>query len=191
MFGSKEKCAICGEGLSKGTAVQLQDGSLCPMCNRISQKSIMRTVDQVKQAWKENHDRFQTFTQTMAITDFGSGYIFVDNQNQLCYIANSKKIKQEPVVFKFSEIEEFRIEQVGQKTITKTKGGVGRAIVGGALFGGAGAIVGATTAKQETKQVAGIPILYVELCIGELNTTVSIARPPLKTASFFESVMDV
>lgn len=37
------------------------------------------------------------------------------------------------------------------ETATEKKSGVGRAIVGGTMFGAAGAIVGAATAKQKAK----------------------------------------
>ena len=144
----------------------------------------------MKEAWEENHRRFQSFNAGITVSDFGSGFLFIDTEQKMFYLSNTKKPKLEPVVFKFSEIDEFRIEQVGQKTITKTKGGVGRAVVGGALFGVTGAVVGASTAKQETKQVGGIPILYVDLNINGLKTTVSIARPPLKASDYLENAMD-
>ena len=181
MFGKKERCAICGERLSF-TAIQINGGSICPACNRLSTGSPL--------AWEENHNRFRNFKPGMVISDFASGFLFIDPEQKMFYLSNSKKTKLEPVVFKFSEINAFKIEQVGQKTITKTKGGIGRAVVGGALFGTAGAIVGAATAKQETKEVGGVPILYVDLSINGMNTTVSISNPPLKAADYLENAMN-
>ena len=116
--------------------------------------------------------------------------MFIDTEQKMFYLSSNKKPKLEPIVFKFSEIEEYRIEQVGQKTITKTKGGVGRAVVGGALYGVAGAIVGASTAKQETKRVGGIPILKVDLNINGLKTTISLANPPLTVSDYLSNAMD-
>lgn len=189
MFGKKERCAICGEKLSF-TAIQINGGSICPACNRLSTGSPLASVEQVKKAWEENHNRFRNFKPGMVISDFASGFLFIDPEQKMFYLSNSKKTKLEPVVFKSSEINAFKIEQVGQKTITKTKGGIGRAVVGGALFGTAGAIVGAATAKQETKEVGGVPILYVDLSINGMNTTVSISNPPLKAADYLENAMN-
>ena len=189
MFGTKEKCVLCGEKLSKSTMVQLRDGTICPKCNRISGKSMLGTVAQIKQAWEENHRRYQNFNAGMTITNLGSSFLFVDTEKQLCYLSQSKTPKIEPIVFKFSEIEEYRFEQVGQKTITKTKGGVGRAVVGGALFGVAGAVVGASTAKTETKTIGGIPILYLEVNINDMKTTLILSNPPVKSKDFLDSVM--
>ena len=58
------------------------------------------------------------------------------------------------------------------------------------LYVEAGAIVGAATAKQETKEVGGVPILYVDLSINGMNTTVSISNPPLKAADYLENAMN-
>ena len=120
MFGKKEKCAVCGEKLS-GTGIQINGGAICPVCNRLSTGSPLCTAEQLKEAWKENHRRFQSFNAGITVSDFGSGFLFIDTEQKMFYLSNTKKPKLEPVVFKFSEIDEFRIEQVGQKTITKNQ----------------------------------------------------------------------
>ena len=87
--------------------------------------------------------------------------------------------------------DRYRIEKVGEKTVTKTKGGITRAVVGGALFGVGGAIVGASTAKQETKTTGGVPMLYIDLDFQGVKTTVSISNPPLKAAQTLDSMINV
>lgn len=191
MFGSKEKCAICGEKLSKLTAIHLKDGSICPMCNRLTTESPLASVQEVKAAWDENHRRFQEFKETMVASDFGSGFIFLDMDHQYFYLSNSKKPKSEPAVFKFSEIDEYTIQKVGQKTITKSKGGIGRAVVGGAVFGLAGAVVGAATAKTETKTTGGIDILKVSVSKNGLKSIITESNPPLKAEAMLNEMMNV
>lgn len=186
-----KKCDCCGNKMNKLTSVQILDGNICTSCAQISQNCILTSVSNIKKAWEENHSRYQVFNPNMTITDFGSGYVFIDTSNQMCYVSNHKKTQIEPIIFKFTEIDGYRIERVGEKTITKSKGGIGRAVVGGALFGGIGAIVGASTARQETKQVGGISMLYVDLNINGVQTTVSISSPPLKAKDFLESAMSV
>ena len=109
MFGKKERCAICGEKLSF-TAIQINGGSICPACNRLSTGSPLASVEQVKKAWEENHNRFRNFKPGMIISDFASGFLFIDPKQKMFYLSNSKKTKLEPVVFKFSEINAFKIE---------------------------------------------------------------------------------
>lgn len=190
MFGKKYVCDCCGLKLHVNP-IQISDGGICMLCNTICSRSPMTTVSKVKAAWDENSARLQTFSPNMTISDFGSAYIFIDTTNQMACISNQKKLAQHSIVFKFSELEEYRIETVGEKMVTKTKGGLGRAVVGGAVFGVAGAIVGASTAKQETKTVGGIPLLYIDLAINGLKTTISMARPPIKSQQVLDNMMDV
>lgn len=193
MFG-KKKCELCGEKLKKYNTVQLKDGCICGSCNKLSNGSTFATIQAVKNAWNENHRRLKEFKTDMTITNFGSGFIFIDTEHQYFYLSNSKKSKFEPTIFKFSEIDNYEIKIVGQKTITKSKskGGIGRAVVGGALFGGVGAIVGASTAKKEsiTQEAGGMNSLTVHVSSNGLRTDLSLFKPPLETEKVMASMME-
>lgn len=182
-------CDCCGLKLHV-KPIQISDGGICGLCNTICTNSPMTTVAKVKAAWNENNIRLQTFTPNMTVTNLGCGYIFIDTEHEMACISNQKKLAPNSIVFNFSELEEYRIEKVGEKTITKTKGGITRAVVGGATFGLAGAIVGASTAKQETVKKGGVPILYLDLNLGEVKTTVSISNPPFKATEFLNNIID-
>ena len=53
--------------------------------------------------------------------------------------------------YKFSQIVDFQLNDAASyKTSTSTLGAIGRAAVGGAIFGGVGAIIGASTAQKTT-----------------------------------------
>lgn len=189
MFGKKNVCDCCSLKLHVNP-IQISDGGICMLCNTICTRSPMTTVGKVKAAWDENRARLQTFKPNMTVNDFGSGFIFIDTANKMACISNAKKFDQYSIVFKFSELEEYRIEKVGEKTVTKTKGGITRAVVGGAAFGLAGAIVGASTAKQETTKKGGVAILYLDLDLNDVKTTVSIQRPPMKASEFLDNILD-
>ncbi|WP_455715442.1 SHOCT domain-containing protein [Anaerosporobacter sp.] len=51
-------------------------------------------------------------------------------------------------IYDYSDIVQFELLENGN---TVTKGGLGRALVGGAMFGGVGAVVGGATGKKRTK----------------------------------------
>lgn len=189
MFGKKNVCDCCGLKLHV-KPIQISDGGICGLCNTICTNSPMTTVAKVKAAWNENNIRLQTFTPNMTVTNLGCGYIFIDTEHEMACISNQKKLAPNSIVFNFSELEEYRIEKVGEKTITKTKGGITRAVVGGATFGLAGAIVGASTAKQETVKKGGVPILYIDLNLNGLKTTLSISNPPFKATEFLNNILD-
>lgn len=194
MFGKKTLCAICGTKVTKSLQNQISDGVICSNCVRICKKSLMSTVQTVSSVWEENHRRNQAFKQSMVVTNLGSGYIYVDNSQQYAYISSHKKPKQEPIIFSFSEIEGYRIVKIGEKTISKTKNkdGIRRAVVGGALFGPAGAVVGAATSKNETetKTIGGIPFLCIDLSLNGIKTDVFIENPPLQTSQILDSMMN-
>ena len=187
----KNKCSVCGGKIPMLAKTQISDGIICPPCSRICTLSPLASTEAIKNAWEENHRRFKNFKATMQLTNIGRGYLFIDMPQQYAYITNHKKPKLEPVVFSFSEIEEYRIEVSGQETITKTKGGLGRAVVGGALFGTAGAVVGASTAKTETKTTGGIPMLYITLNINGLKTVTSISSPPYNANEALDNMMNL
>ena len=172
MFGKKNVCDCCGLKLHV-KPIQISDGGICGLCNTICTNSPMTTISKVKAAWDENAIRLQNFNPNMTETNLGCGYIFIDTANKMACISNQKKLGPHSIVFKFSELEAYRIEKVGEKTITKT-----------------GAIVGASTAKQETVKKGGVPILYLDLNLSEVKTTVSISNPPFKATEFLNNIID-
>lgn len=79
-------------------------------------------------------------------------YKFNDKNKLILIDLNDNKSE----VFSYSDVEKVEIaphytEEVITHTTTKKKRGITRAIVGGALFGGAGAIIGAGTAGSKSR----------------------------------------
>ena len=67
-------------------------------------------------------------------------------------------------IINFSDIKTFELIEDGDSV---TKGGIGRALVGGALFGGAGAVVGAITANKKKEYCDN---LQVEITTSDKTT---------------------
>ena len=97
----------------------------------------------------------------MVVTELGRGYIYIDTQHHWAYISQKKIPDINPIVFSFSEIENYRIENVGEKVVTKTKGGIRRALVGG---------------------------VYINLNLQGIKTTISMVNPPSTTMETLESM---
>lgn len=80
-------------------------------------------------------------------------WLFVDDRNKKWrYYPNislTGKPKGEPMEFTFGNVVSCEIEEDGAVQTSIKKKGLGRAVVGGILFGGAGAIVGATTGSSK------------------------------------------
>ena len=108
---------------------------------------------------------------------FKWGYleVVVDTQHQMFEILDSKNCKYNH--FDFREIVDCETIEDGNIIAS---GGVGRAIVGGLLFGGAGAIVGAATRKSKavithlavkiTRSDISNPLFMVNLINGQTET---------------------
>ncbi|NCU30402.1 SHOCT domain-containing protein [Candidatus Saccharibacteria bacterium] len=156
LFSKKETCSICGS--NQGTPVA--DGFVCPGCwEKCGYFTIApgqaRKLSRVKNV--EDHiKKNNTFKQTQSIrqTLFSpntiiAGKIFVDEDNNLwCISTGMLKLKPHGFIYSFEDVKSYEIVEDGNSI---TKGGLGRAAVGGLAFGGVGAIVGSITAGKKTK----------------------------------------
>lgn len=106
-----------------------------------------------------------------------NGFTATKRAGALCADENNKKWWVEhdggsPIFHDYNEILDFELVVDGEKF--KSKGGVSRAIAGGILFGGVGAIVGASTAKRQST-------------ITKMYMTIILKGGNLERVSFIES----
>ena len=139
----------------------------------------------------KNQERLSIFNPTRTLNQFGTNAITVDDQNQLFIFGKKEQINSSIIVYSFSDVLKYEVKEFGAKTVTKKKKGIGRAIVGGALAGPAGAIVGSATAKQETVTKGGTKILYIYLDSDAGEKTVALTNPSFETTAFLEKCMKV
>ena len=112
--------------------------------------------------------------------------IEIDEKNKkIAFLLKGIVAGQSRRIVDFKDILDFEILEDNESVI---KGGLGRAIVGGALFGGVGAITGGVTGKRQTKQI----VQRLELII-RLNTLdnptinfVLIKNPVKKTSLTYQ-----
>lgn len=120
------------------------------------------TKDDTSKTHKANTDPLNNY-QNNKFYDLKNGGIFetsikignyfrYDKTNQKIMLIYSryKADKKKYAVYNLSDILEFEYIEDG---ISQVKGGLGSALIGGALFGGVGAIVGGITGKKETKKI--------------------------------------
>ena len=166
MFGrKKEICCICNrnEGAKK-----IMEGMICndciSKCGRflapISWKSI--SSERVNQAILANQINARNLDLFNA-TNHVENYIELDEINHLWKAPCFSKA----LVFPYDDIISYELLQDGE---TITKGSLGKAMVGGALFGGVGAIVGSNMGSK-TKQIVNeykIKIVTKNICFPEV-----------------------
>lgn len=212
---STEKCVICGADAGMFSRTKLNNGDwICSNCvakTGISQgytANMLKgsTTDKIRERIeyhakdiKENAERLLKFNATYK----AGGYIWFDDNNKWFLFPQgtiSSKINN-CYVFKYDEIVDFEVLEDGS---TITKGGLGKALVGGAIFGIAGAIAGGTSKK--TKEVCNKlevkvttknqdrPIVYLNLINAEFKKSGFIYKQASKSIqeilSKFQIVVD-
>lgn len=145
LFSKKGECSICHSNIA---TKKLSDGEICKACiskcnlfiKPLSWKQVasQKVRDAISQQ-KINSELLKQFSSTKT---FGT-HLTIDETNHLWKLDHSN------IIFRYNEIISYELLEDGE---TITKGGLGSAIVGGVLFGGAGAIVGGAVGKKRTKQ---------------------------------------
>ncbi len=154
-FGAKKICPVCGQPVKGVFTLKIKDKTaICSDCaNEIDMDNSMiinQTPESIKahiEYRRKNKETFSNFNTTYEIKA-GSMYFRADANLKLWYYSSEKKPKNPPL-FKYGEIVEYEFSEDGE---TITKGGLGRAVAGGLLFGAAGAVVGGATGKRKSKQ---------------------------------------
>lgn len=117
--------------------------------------------------------------------------ITIDSTNQLFIFGDISKMKFTPIFYAFNEVDGYEFEIVGQKTVTKKKGGLTRALVGGAIAGPVGALVGSVTAKEETKTTGGKSILKVNFITYSGKNQRICSNAPTGFTNFLDDCMAI
>ena len=159
----EKKCPVCGAPAKTGLlAFKLNDGScLCETCMKhvhfedFQNMKTLSVADMIdyQMLRRVDEERFQKFkcTQELELGPVLSHkYLRIDEENKWWYY-DIKKPAWTPRIFKFEDITDF--EYLEDDDTVVTKGGLTRAVVGGVLFGGIGAVVGGLTGKRESKSV--------------------------------------
>lgn len=147
LFGKKGKgpCLICHE--REGTK-KVADGAICDDCFAKCGPFIFglrsKTLDQIQTAINDN-ERNRELGVAYKCTKKAEKYLEVDENNKLWRAPRFSL----DIFFTYDDIVSFELLENGN---TVTKGGIGSAVAGGALFGGAGAMVGAVTGTKRTNQ---------------------------------------
>lgn len=102
--------------------------------------------------------------------------------NSIYIFDSSKKIIINGKEYNYSDIMDFAVNnQMSYKTSNSTGSMIARGIVGGVLFGGVGALVGATTAKKNT--TSDIKSYNIDIYIKSINCPIERYKPETEDAT--------
>lgn len=150
-------CPVCGGKLGLLNREKSADGPICAGCsNFFFSKLGIRAAKQPTAAladyWATLEDRRKAFKETDSIYDGDALFVSIDKANRLFSFGHRSGDKGPRMIYSFDEVAGYESDVPDDLTVTETKGGIGRAVIGAAVAGHVGAIVGAATAKTETRK---------------------------------------
>ncbi|MGE8003986.1 SHOCT domain-containing protein [Lysinibacillus sp. NPDC093216] len=208
-FSLKEVCSVCEQevGLNRNRIADKK--WVCPSCFKeanlkkigTNEKAITKmTVEDIKNAilaQKENKAELENFNPTKRI---GKSMEFDDVNQKWLILSSVLGKRNKSTVYNYSDIVNFELLEDGESV---SSGGLGRAVVGGALFGGAGAIVGGVTGQKKSKGICtslrikitlnniNKPTVYVDILKTEIKKNNPIYKKAYKEAQECLSVLQL
>lgn len=172
---SQKTCFICGKKIRPFVGkYTCQDGYICKPCfaskgyllNVVKQRGIVSVRNlTLKQIDAINED----VKNSLAIAkDFHATYvpdpqIQFDDDNDILILSEYGHLHYKPEKYRAIRYNQIVSYELIENGASIASGGLGRAAVGGLLFGGAGAVVGASTRKQHAECTG----LYIKLTVND------------------------
>lgn len=158
-FDLKVKCAICDNDVGLNRFQLSKNVWICPNClKKLGGTAVFpilkkMNINEIKEKLNNTNEALSNFVITKKIGD----YIYFDEENKKWTIPQGmfKKAIDGNRIFSYTDILNYELIEDGNSI---SKGGVGRAIVGGVLFGGAGAIVGGSTGHKQKQTCTKLQI---------------------------------
>lgn len=174
LFSSKETkkrdtCLNCNKEIGFGK-YKISDGYICYDCYKLCGYSFKtpiaaKTLSNIKNDIIKQEDYKKQLSEFTVTKRVGT-LIEFDEEKRLWIIPDGfRGSKKKPRIYSFDDIVEYELLEDGN---TITKGGLGRAVVGGVLFGGVGAIVGGVTGGKKSNSV--VNSLKIKITINDFQT---------------------
>lgn len=152
-------CVVCGKkmGFFNGKII-LKDGYVCNHC--WDSKGLSKRIDYMTESRNYSAQQIRDMVHVVnnvpsCATTFNGNTLIadlvqLDDSTQTVQIITKAGFNSAKEYIKYNQIVNFELVEDGD---TITKGGLGSAVVGGALFGVGGAIAGAVLGAKKTKAV--------------------------------------
>nr|DAZ26036.1 MAG TPA: Gas vesicle protein G [Caudoviricetes sp.] len=171
MDSFKKDCPVCGGKIN--VSKRALEGEICYPCALMCPKFGNETMDTLRYHYRKNRERAEIFRPTDRLRGRGIISVVIDDTHKLFYIGDCN-VQGMQIYYSFDEVAGYRCKQMGGRMVTRSKGTVGRALVGGALAGGVGAIIGGATSRRETLVENGVEMVYIDFVTHAGRTTRNI-----------------
>lgn len=200
-----KECIICGKSMGAlSSKVKISDGYVCADCWKAAGLEITmedlggaksRTSANIREMINENERKKKIIENFKPTKEIGN-YIRFDDVTRTFIIGSKKKGS----LYRYEDIVDYELLEDGE---TVTKGGLGRAVAGGILFGGVGAIVGGVTGHRKTKEICDSmkikitlkdsirPVEYIDLISSRTKKNGIIYKTCYNTAQEILSCLEI
>lgn len=163
-------CAVCGKEVGLNRYRIKNKEWICPDCfkkcggrNAPKVMSLM-TVEEIKYIIDSQNKKKEELLAFHTTKKIGTLIEFDENQKKWLVPDGIFGGKKHPQIYNYSDIIDFELLE-DEESITK--GGLGRAVAGGVLFGGVGAVVGGVTGHKKHKSVCNN--LKIKITVNNIN----------------------
>lgn len=180
-FDLKAICSICDKEIGLNRHQIANKGWICPECFkkcggfRTAKPVLRMTAEEIKIAIMDRQANIDAALVTQNVEQaelmtfiptkkIGALIEFDDNQQKWLVPDGFFGKKKNPKIYQYSDIIDFELLEDGESI---TKGGLGRAVAGGVLFGGIGAVVGGVTGGKKSKTIC--TNLKIKITIKDIN----------------------
>lgn len=183
-FDKKVICDTCGEevGLNR---FKTAEGWICPKCFKACGYTMTtpiktKTIVQIRGDLVASQNNLQTVESFTPTKKIGTYIEFDETQKKWLVPDGFMGKKKNPKVYNYYDVLDCDLLE-DENSITK--GGLGAAVAGGILFGGAGAVAGSVLRGKKTKSVVNSmkikitlkstsdPVVYINLLTTSLKTS--------------------
>ena len=150
-------CPVCGGKLGLLNREKSADGLICASCSnffysKLGFRAAKQPTATLADYWATLEQHRKVFKETDSIYDGDALFVSIDKTNWLFCFGHRGGDKGPRMIYSFDEVAGYESDAPDDLTVTEAKGGIGRAVIGAAVAGPVGAIVGAATAKTETRK---------------------------------------
>ncbi|WZY01570.1 SHOCT domain-containing protein [Bacillus sp. FSL W7-1360] len=186
-FDLKADCAICSKQVGLLRFQIANKEWVCPECFKKCGFTAMTpikkmTASQVQAVLQEKEKSSNALKTFVATKKIGSYLEIDENKKQWLIPDGFFGGKKKPKIYNFTDVIDFELLEDGSSI---TKGGLGRAVAGGILFGGVGAVVGGVTGSKKSKATCDSLKIRITLnSIATPTTYINFIKTPTKKSSF-------
>lgn len=154
-------CAVCGTKLGLKKVMIKDKNYLCYDCVKAAGYHPMTWTDNLKTSIEEIHERINGVENAtvdaleMTVTHSIGNMFMIDDNHKLWRVQGQFGLHKGGI-YHYEDILDYELLEDG---ISKVKGGLGSALVGGMAFGSVGAIVGSNVGKKTiTEKISSMSI---------------------------------